>query len=86
MGSPTSGIFSEIVLQETEEKHFQHLNSNPHFKANPNISIITRYVDDILIIHNHNKHIEVQVAQDLGTIQKILNSLMDQKQTIALIT
>jgi len=64
MGSPTSGIFSEIFLQEMEEKHFHHL------KSNHNISIITHYVDDILIIYNHNKHIEEQIAQELKTIHK----------------
>jgi hypothetical protein len=47
-----------------EEKHFYHL------KSNHNISIITRYVDNILIIYNHNKHIEEQIAQDLETIHK----------------
>jgi hypothetical protein len=30
----------------------------------------TRYVDDILIIYNHHKHIEEQIAQDLETIHK----------------
>jgi hypothetical protein len=64
IGSTTSGIFSEIFLQEMEVKHFHHL------KSNHNISIITRYVDDMLIIYNHNKHTEEQIAQDLETIHK----------------
>ena len=64
MGSPTSGILSETFLQQMEEKHFHHL------KSNHNINTIIRYVDDILIIYNHNKHIEEQIAQDLETIHK----------------
>ena len=55
MGSPKSGILSEII-QEMEEIHFHNL------KLNYNISIITRYVDDILIIYKNNKYIEDQIT------------------------
>jgi hypothetical protein len=41
-----------------------------HLKLNYNISIIIRYLDDILIIYNNKKHIEEQIAQDLETIHK----------------
>ena len=47
-----------------EEKHFHHL------KSNHNISITTRYVDDILITYNNNKHIEEQIAQKLKTTHR----------------
>ena len=62
MVSPTSAIFSEIFLQQIKKKHFHHL------KSNHNINTIIQYVDDILMMYNHNKHIEEQIAQDLETI------------------
>ena len=62
------------------EKHFHNL------KLNYNISIISRNVDDILIIHNKSKYIEGQMAQELMPYTKTSNLLMKQKQRISSVT
>ena len=41
----------------------------PEFKINYNISTISRYVDDILIIYNNNKYFEEQIAQELNALK-----------------
>ena len=45
-----SAILSEIFFQKLEEKHFNNL------KLKYDISIISRYVDDILVIYNDEKY------------------------------
>ena len=64
MGSPTSGILSGVFLQEMEEKHFHKL------KLKYNINMISRYVDDILIIYNDDKYNEERIVKELNTLHK----------------
>ena len=64
MGSPTSGILSENFLQEIEEKNFRNL------KLKYNRIILSRYLDDILIIYDDNKYIEEAIAQELNSLHK----------------
>jgi Reverse transcriptase (RNA-dependent DNA polymerase). len=64
MGSPTSGILSENFLQEIEEKNFRN------FKLKYNRIILSRYLDDILIIYDDNKYIEEAIAQELNSLYK----------------
>ena len=64
MGSPTSGILSENFLQEIEEKNFRN------FKLKYNRIILSRYLDDILIIYDDNKYIEEAIAQELNSLHK----------------
>jgi hypothetical protein len=46
MGSPISGMIAEIFLQNIENTHIKHLLDTK------NIIYYTRYVEDILIIHD----------------------------------
>ena len=66
MVSPTWGILSEISLQEMEEKHFDNL------KLKYNTIIISRYVDDILIIYNSEKYNEETIVKELKSLNKNL--------------
>ena len=45
MGSPTSGIMSEIFFQNMENEHF-------HITRKHKITVLDRYVDDILVIYD----------------------------------
>ena len=62
MGTPTSGLISEFLLQNLEHLHLAHI-SNKHKIIN-----YLRYVDDILLIFDSN-HTNIQnILDDFNTI------------------
>jgi len=64
MGSPTSGIMSEIFLQNMENEH-SHDITRKNKIAPP-----ARYVDDILIIYDSVISSKNYILNDLNSIHK----------------
>jgi hypothetical protein len=57
MGSPISGLVTEIFLQHLEQNHLRHLLDTQH------ILYYTRYVDDILLVYD-TRHITNDMIQN----------------------
>jgi len=66
MGSPVSGTLAEIYLQHIEELYIRHWIES---KA---IIYCKRYVDDIIIIFNHNKTNEIAITSIMNNINEQL--------------
>ena len=66
MGSPTSGMLAEIYLQRIEELHISH------WIESKEIIYYKRYVDDIIIIFNHNKTNEIAITSIMNNINEQL--------------
>jgi hypothetical protein len=62
MGSPISGIIAEVYLQHMEELYIKHWLESGDMIYNK------RYVDDILIIFNHNKTNETSITNVMNRI------------------
>ena len=60
MGSPTSGIMSEIFLQNTENEHFHNITRKRK------IRLLVRYGDDILVIYDSVTSYENYILNDLN--------------------
>ena len=73
MGSPTSGIMSEIFLQNMENKYFN--NTTRQHK----IRLLARYVDDILVIYDSITNNENDILNDLNSIHKKIKLLTKMK-------
>ena len=66
MGPPSSGLISELFLQQMEHKHLTHLSTKRK------IIKYFRYVDDILIIFDSN-HTDIQaILTDFNTLHSNL--------------
>ena len=64
MHSPTSNTLSENFLQHVESKHFHKII------AKRKIRVLTRYVDDILLIYASITTNESHIVNDLNSINK----------------
>ena len=62
MGSPTSGIMSEMFLQNKENEHFHNITRKRK------IRLLTRYVDDILVIYDSITSNENDIQNDLNSL------------------
>ena len=72
MGLPISGTLAEIYLQHIEELYIRHWIES---KA---IIYCKRYVDDIIIIFNHNKTNEIAIT----SIMNYINEQLESKTTM----
>ena len=63
MSSPTSGIMSEIFLQNKENDITTSQKKKKH-----KIRLLARYVDDILVIYDSVTSNEIDVLNDLNSI------------------
>ena len=59
MGSPTSGIKSEIFLLNMENDHFHNITRKHK------IRLLARYVDDILVIYDSITSNENDILNDI---------------------
>jgi hypothetical protein len=66
MGSPLSGIIAEIFIQHLEQQVLKHT------LGNKDIMYYTRYVDDILIIHNQNRTTPQHIQEQFNKQHKAL--------------
>ena len=73
MDSPTSGIMSEIFLQNMENKNFHNI------KRSNKIRLLARYVDDILVIYDSVTSNEYYILNDLNSIVTKSNLLTKMK-------
>ena len=64
MGSPISSTIAEIFLQRLEDVHIKQLLDNR------NITIYTRYVDDILIVYDTEKTNSDLITSYINQIHK----------------
>ena len=62
MGSPTSGIISEIQIQNMENEHFHNITRKNK------IRLLDQYVDDILVIYDSITSNENDILNDLNSI------------------
>jgi len=64
MGSPISGLISEIFLQQHEEIHLKHILDAKK------IAYYARYVDDILIIYDSTQINKKDIDTYINSIHK----------------
>jgi len=64
MGSPISGLVSEIFLQQNEEIHLKHILDAKK------IAYYARYVDDILIIYDSAQINKKDIDTYINSIHK----------------
>jgi hypothetical protein len=67
MGSPTSGITSEIFLQNIENENFHNITRKHK------IRLLAQYVDDILVIYDCDTSNEIDILNDLNSIHFKIN-------------
>ena len=70
MGSPISGMLAKIYLQYLEETYVKHCLENKE------ITYYKRYVDDILIVFDHNKINEHNIHSFMNNLDEHLESKM----------
>ena len=64
MGIPTSGIVSEMFLQNMENEHFHNITRK--YK----IRLLARYVDGILVIYDCVTSDGIDILNDLNSIKQ----------------
>ena len=72
MGSPTSNILSEILLQNLEDRHFDKI------RKKHNIKLLARYVEDIVTIFENTKTNEIQILEDLNNLHNKIKFTLEQ--------
>jgi hypothetical protein len=71
--APTSAILSEVYTQ-----HLEH-NEITHILMKHNIIDYYRYVDDILILYNHQKTNIINMLDEFNTIESKIEFTMEQE-------
>jgi hypothetical protein len=74
MGSPTSNILSEILLQNLEDRHFDKI------RKKHNIKLLARYVEDIVTIFENTKTNEIQILDELNNLRNKIKFTLEQEK------